>query len=393
MTSVIVATSSSDLARRVRVAVGEEVLVFPPDQLPTNPSQVLALAGDAEVVRAVLVEPSEGRLDDTLRMATRFDQQFPRVSVILVTDNKAELALPAMRAGVRDLLYRDASVGDIRWALEHARDAAAARTGGDDVRPATTGRVVMLTGPKGGVGKTMLATNLAVGLTRHAPHGTALVDLNLQFGDVRAVLGLTPEATLADAAMRVAESEDGASLRGFLTRHRSGLQALCAAPTPAAADVIDPEHVGLILGMLKEEFQYVVLDTGPGLSEHTIAALEHVSDLVLVTGADVPSVRALIKELQVLDSLGLPMARHLVVNLVERGGAVTTGDIETAVGRPVDVVVPRSPKVAQAAHDRVVLAESPGRDPASQALERLVARFTPQEQRPGLWRRLTGRSR
>ncbi len=376
MSSVILASASADLVRRVRVAAGGEVLVFTPQQLPSAPDQVLALVRGLNPVRTVIVDPAPGRVEDALRLAGRFDQQFPAVSVLLITDPSDDLALAAMRAGVRDLLYRDASVGDIRWALEKATEAADARVGITHAQSRVTGRVITVTSPKGGVGKTTVAVNLAVGLTVTAPHGTALVDTDLQFGDVSAALGLQPQRTLMDAAG--AQDEDPVrAFHGMLTRHPTGLQVLCGAATPAEGDAIPAETVSRVLEALKSDFRYLVVDTAPGMTDPTLAALEHTTDLVLVANLDVPSVRGLRKQLQVLDALQLTdAARHLVINRPRRSAGVSIADVEAAVGLPAHVVLPRSAKAARAGVAGVPVVHPGDGDRMSRAVMSLASRFT-----------------
>ena len=141
-----------------------------------------------------------------------------------------------MRAGIRDLLAPDADVAEIHAAVERAGQAAASRR--RVLRPAAetdryTGRVITIASPKGGVGKTTVSTNLALGLTAHAPQSTVLVDLDVQFGDCASALGLTPEYTLPDAVHGPA-SEDTMVLKTFLTQHPSGLYAVCGSESPAA---------------------------------------------------------------------------------------------------------------------------------------------------------------
>ena len=135
-----------------------------------------------------------------------------------------------------------------------------------------TGRVITIASPKGGVGKTTVSTNLAIGLTAAAPQSTVLVDLDVQFGDVASALSMVPEYTLPDV-VRGPASEDTMVLKTFLTQHPSGLYAVCGAESPAAGDTVRGRTIRL-LAMLAREFRYVVVDTAPGLSEQTLAALD-----------------------------------------------------------------------------------------------------------------------
>ena len=192
-----------------------------------------------------------------------------------------------------------------------------------------TGRVITIASPKGGVGKTTVSTNLALGLTAHAPQSTVLVDLDVQFGDCASALGLTPEYTLPDAVHGPA-SEDTMVLKTFLTQHPSGLYAVCGSESPAAGDTVSGEDVSRLLASLAREFRYVVVDTAPGLSEQTLAALDRATDVVMLTSMDVPGVRGLRKELDVLRELCMiPAGRHVVMNFHDPKGGLTVRDVET----------------------------------------------------------------
>jgi pilus assembly protein CpaE len=250
-----------------------------------------------------------------------------------------------------------------------------------------TGRVITVASPKGGVGKTTVASNLAIGLTASAPQSTVLVDLDVQFGDVASALGLVPEYALPDVVHGPAV-EDTMVLKTFLTQHPSGLYAVCGAESPAAGDTVTAADVSRLLTSLSREFRYVVVDTAPGLSEQTLAALDRATDVVMLSSMDVPGVRGLRKELDVLRELCMiPAGRHVVMNFADAKGGLSVRDVETAIGTGVDVVVPRSAAVPPTTNQGVPILASGRRDPAVKELRRLVARFaaTPIV-RPGRYR-------
>ncbi|USQ77466.1 AAA family ATPase [Ornithinimicrobium cryptoxanthini] len=379
MSSVILASGSTDLARRVRLASGDDLFVLAPEQVPTGPAQLLGLLNGSGPVQAVVLDVTgQDAPDASLGLAERFQEQFPRVAVLLVTDRPAELGLAALRAGVRDLVEPTLSIDEMRWALRRAVEAsAAAASGAGQSESAAVGRVITVASPKGGVGKTTLATNLAVGLANQSPQGTVLVDLDIQFGDVAAALDLDPTYTLGDVVHGSA-LQDVMGLKTLLTKHRTGLHVLSGVKSPAEADEVTAGHVSTIISLLKMEFRYVVLDTAPGLGAHTLAALDHTTDLVLVSSLDVPGVRGLRKEMELLDELDLPPAtRHIVVNFAERSGGLSVADVEATIGRRVDFTIPRSSKLVAATNRGHPILESPGRDRISRDLEAMVARFSP----------------
>jgi pilus assembly protein CpaE len=347
-------------------------------QLPEAPGWILDQ--DAQASCDVLVFGPGVPAAQALRLAAVFDVQLPAISLVLAAPPDPELALAAMRSGVRDIVDPAASVEDIRVLLERAGQAAENRRrkpAEEQAHGTGSGRIITVASPKGGVGKTTIATNLAVGLGRIAPMSTVIVDLDTQFGDVATALALQPEHTLAQAVSGAA-AQDPLVLKAFLTVHSGSIYALCAPHTPAEGDSITGEHVTRLLTQLASAFQFVVVDTAPGLGEQTLAALEKATDAVLVCGMDVSSVRGLRKEIEVLAELGLLPENHpIAVNLADHASGLTVRDIEATIRTPVDVVIPRTRAAAYATNKgEPVLSDKP-RDPASRALRELVSLFDP----------------
>ncbi|MGY1813066.1 AAA family ATPase [Blastococcus sp. SYSU D00820] len=389
MSRVVLAAADADLAGRVSLAADGDVAVLPPGRLPADPARLFEQLLDGELPDVLVVGPAAAPAE-ALSLAARLDVQCPGISLVLVAEPTPQLWQAAMRAGVRDLLRPAADPAELRAAIERAGAAAAGRR--RVLRPPTetaryTGRVLTVASPKGGVGKTTVATNLAIGLTAAAPQSTVLVDLDVQFGDVASALGLTPEYSLPDAVHGPA-SEDTMVLKTFLTQHPSGLFAVCGADSPAAGDLVTADDVTRLLAALAREFRYVVVDTAPGLSEQTLAALDRATDVVMLSSMDVPGVRGLRKELDVLRELCMiPAGRHVVMNFADARGGLSVRDVETAIGIGIDVVLPRSSAVPASTNAGVPLLQAGTRDPMAKELRRLVARFaaTPIV-RPGRYR-------
>jgi pilus assembly protein CpaE len=318
-------------------------------------------------------------------------------SVVVVAPADPDLWMSAMRAGVRDVLSADATTSDVAAVIGRAADLARARW---EASQAAAGsrpehRVIVVASPKGGVGKTTVSTNLAVGLARSGAGSTVIVDLDVQFGDVASALALAPEYSLPDT-VHGAASNDPLVLKTFLTRHPSGLHVVAGSESPAAGDAVTAEQVGRLIDTLRHEFRYVVIDTAPGLSDHTLVALEKATDLVLMSSMDVPGVRGLRKELDVLQELNLvPAGRHLVLNLADSAGALSMADVEATVGSPLDVVLPRTPAVPLSTNTGAPLLESGSRDAVARGLQTLLGRMLPDSgpRRSGLFGRLRAGSR
>ncbi|MGO4228192.1 CpaE family protein [Arthrobacter sp. YAF34] len=390
MSRFVLITPNSDFERLVRLAVTGlhgSLHVFQADYLPEGP---------ADILRQMMGEPPEVLIlgpglpvEGSLKLASVVDLQYPEISVVLAAKATPETVLQAMRAGVRDFLEPAADADTIRVLLERASLAAAGRRRG--LAPQATehadhggaGRVIAVMSPKGGVGKTTVATNLAVGLGKTSPMGVVIVDLDLQFGDVASGLLLEPEFTITDAVLGAA-SQDSMVLKTYLTVHPAGIYALCAPRTPIEMDRITGAHVAHLLEQLRQEFRYIVVDTAPGLGEHVLATLEQATDAVWICGMDVPSIRGMRTGFQILEELGLvPEHRHIVLNMADRRAGLSLKDVEATVGAPVDVVLPRSKNLPFSTNKGVPVLQDGSRDPASKGLRQLVERFKPEwEARP-----------
>jgi len=318
--------------------------------------------------------------DDALKLATVFDLQYPEISLLLVADPSAEIVLRAMHSGIRDVVTPEIEINELRVLLERACLAAASRRRG--MQPAAEsgqerGRVIAVMSPKGGVGKTTVATNLAVGLGALAPMSVVIVDLDLQFGDVASGLLLEPEHSITEAVHGPA-AQDSMVLKAFLTVHPAGIYALCAPQKPSDSDYITAEHVSRLITQLATEFRYVVVDTAPGLGEHCLATLELATDGVWVCGMDVPSIRGLRKCFSVLRELQLlPQGRHTVLNFADRKSGISVQDVEATIGVPVDTVIPRSRNLPFSTNRGVPILQGTTRDSATKGLKKLVERFDP----------------
>ena len=381
MSRFVLITPNADFDTRVRQAVagglpgGVQTFAF---VNPADPGELFANLNQERP--EVLILGPDVPIEDALRLATVFDVQLPELSVILVGEPDPDFILLAMRAGIRDILSPGSDPAQIRVLLERACQSFASRNRTTAVQQPDSGPrglVIGVFSPKGGVGKTTIATNIAIGLGRVAPMGVVIVDLDLQFGDVASGLYLNPEHTVTDAVSASA-SQDSLVLKAFLTVHPSSIYALCAPRTPVEADNITPQQVSRLIEQLAEQFQYVVIDTAPGLPEVGLAAMEQCTDVVWVSAMDVPSIRGLRSGLDILRRLDLlPETRHVVLNMADSKSGLSVQDVEATIGAPVDVSIPRSKAVAYSTNRGVPVLQDGRKDPAVKGLRQLVTRFDP----------------
>ena len=379
MMRVLVVGNDRDAAARWEQAVPGGVLAVPADPFPATPPELFALVNGTPRPDVVVLEPASA-LDRGLSLAESLtrDHQLP---VVLVTAHARQVGLQALRAGVSDIIDPTADPAQLQASLERVRARGMTPVPPPEPGlPTARGQVIGVVSPKGGVGKTTVATNVAVGLARRFPGQVALIDMDVHFGDVASALNLTPVYSLPDMTVGPA-SRDAMALKSLLTRHETGLFVVPGSESPAAADAVGVDAVNQLLAMLSAEFAWVVVDTSPGLAEHTLAVLDHTDHVILVTSLDVPGVRGLRKELDTLNALNMGFgAQTVVLNFFDAKRGLTVADVAATIKAPVDIVIPQATVVPVSVNQRVPLLQSDLRDPVTRSLQQLVSRVAPLEQ-------------
>jgi pilus assembly protein CpaE len=205
-------------------------------------------------------------------------------------------------------------------------------------------RSVAVHSPKGGVGTTTIATNLAMVAAMRRPDRVALVDLHLQFGQVATHLNLNVKQSLADVARDDSSMREPELLRTYATRHESGLHVFAAPTSPELAELITAQHVDRILTGLLQTYDSVILDTGSWLDERTMTAFEHAETVVFVVCPEISALKALHSLLDYLNETGSVSAKStFVLNNQFAREILRLRDVESALGARVAVEVPYDP--------------------------------------------------
>ena len=245
-----------------------------------------------------------------------------------------------LEIGAADVIVLPQSMETLLFALQKA-----ARANGD---APDSGTVVTVFSPKGGSGKTVLATNIAVA-ARRSGIPTLLVDLDLQFGDAALALAIAPRATIADLASSSGET-DVEKLKAFVcTDARSMLDLLPAPKRPEEAQVVGQPELAGVLGAARKAYGAVVIDTGPLFDGAMLAALDHTDRLVLVCNPEVTSLKNVRIGLETIDRLGFPRERvSIVANRIGAAGGVSRSEIEEALEAEIAFELPDDPAVPTA---------------------------------------------
>jgi pilus assembly protein CpaE len=322
-------------------------------------------------------------LESVLLMAAEIDRQQPDVEVLVVAEPTHSLWERAARAGIREIVSPVAGDDALRAAVERTMSTVVSRglrpPRGVDAPPAGGAHraLVVVRSPKGGSGKTFVASNVAVSLARQHPGEVVVVDLDLQFGDMASALGIEPSYTIADATANIDLTPT--ALKALLSTHESSLYALCGPPTPEESDVITAADVDAVLALLQEAFRYVVVDTGAGFDRWTSVAMDRATDMVLVCSMDVSSVRALRKDILTLPETAEGGARrHVVLNRANSRVALELREVEAALGTAVDVQVPSARCVPLHMNCGLAVVDAEPSSAVARQVAQLVERVAPE---------------
>ncbi|HYU99940.1 MAG TPA: AAA family ATPase [Pyrinomonadaceae bacterium] len=271
--------------------------------------------------------------DQAIKLIRRLTSEAPKTVLIAAANNAAhDLLLESLRAGAREFLKLPISAEELKTVLDRVVEFCA----GQVEVPKKKGRMIAVFSSKGGCGTSFIATNLAVATNAR----TALVDLNLQAGDLPLFLGIDPKYSFADMAENRARLDDSL-INSFVAPYSSNLWLLAAPKEADSADEIEPEHVFDVLQRLRESFEYIVLDPQHTFDSITLAALDLSDEIVLVLTLDIPAIRSTQRALEIFDRLGYPRKKiRIVVNRWSKQIDLDLRQVEKFLGEPVIGFIP-----------------------------------------------------
>jgi len=309
----------------------------------------------------------------------RLNATYPQLGTVFAVDEvSAEVLQGALRAGARDTV----AVGD-GFALDQAVGRVGALLAGITApavpavseRRAAPGRLVVVFSTKGGVGKSTIAINVAVTLARKSPERVALVDADLNFGDVAVLLGIPPQHTVADAAAAL-QLGDAELLRGLLARHESGCLVLPAPTEPMLGATLPADELVGVCSALQAMCGYVIVDTATQFDDAVLALVEAADDVLLVGSMDIPSVKNLKIGMQALDLAGIAGPKlRLVLNRANTQVKLDVREIEQVLGMRAEFPVPSDIAVPIAVNAGVAVVDQNPKAAVSRAIDHLSSQL------------------
>ena len=271
--------------------------------------------------------------------------------VMMSVQGEADYLRRSMLAGAREFLVKpfssDELTASIRQVSTREREKAsrigvpvAAGPGAGATFGGDGGQVVAVFSPKGGVGRTTVAVNMAVAAASELGKRVVLMDGSFQFGDVGVLLNLNPRSnSIADLVPILQEGEVD-SVETFIVDHTSGVRVLLAPPTPEIAETITPAIVKQVLDLLRNSYDLVIVDCTAFFNDTTLAILDSADTILTMLSLEITSIKNMRLFLEVADQLGYESGKvRLVLNRADSTLGIRVADVEHSIGRKVDETI------------------------------------------------------
>jgi pilus assembly protein CpaE len=340
--------------------------------------EVVGFAEHLDDWRAFLEQPADlvvvacyGHDDGVTTMVNHAVKHRPDRPVVVMSEASPNGFLrQAFEAGADDVITLPQAPEQVAFTLQKV----IARRKGLAVPGKAAAPLVAILGPKGGTGKTLIATNLAVALAQRDAN-VVLVDLDLQFGDIGLALGLSPERTMYDL-MKAGPPFDHEKLDRHLIRHPSGVKVLIAPTRPDQASAVSIDFLRDIYASLRTMCDAVVVDTPPGFTPEVIATIDVSTDICMVGMLDSLSLKNTKLGLETLDLMGYDTDHvSLVLNRADSRVGITPDDVSTIVGRSPDVAVPSDREIPRSVNEGTPIVAARPSSGAAKAFRSLADRY------------------
>ncbi len=346
--SVLIAENRRDTRELIKRYLMTEKVIEVVGEADTGPAAV-ELAG--RLMPDIVLIYSEMQQMDGYEACEKIAETCRNTSVIIMArEIGAEQVRKAMVSGAKDYITLPLDINrlistirltykkSVKFEIPKASDES------QDKKDRREGRIIGIFSTKGGVGKTTIALNLAVDMAKKTRKRIALVDLDLQFGDVALMANLEPEMTIADI-MEETASIDTSTINGLMTEYTTNLMVLASPPSPEYAEYIGGESIREILAFLRQTYDYIIIDMASSFSDATLAALDFADEIFMVSAMDIVSVKNVKIGIEIMKSLEYPDEKiKILVNMANPKLGIGYADLERIFERKIDYKIPEAKK-------------------------------------------------
>jgi pilus assembly protein CpaE len=331
-------------------------------------------SGEEAIQMAMEIRPDVVVMDinmpgmDGVAAAEIISQRLPASPIIMMSvHGEAEQLKRSLTAGAREFLVKPFSADEFSTTIRRVYEkelirrqqveaAMPAVPTGPQLDAADLGehQIIGVFSPKGGAGRTTIATNLALALHRETGGRVCLVDANLQFGDVGVLLNLNPKNRSMLDAVETGEP-DADITNSVVIDHSTGIRVLLAPPSPEGADLVTPAYLRKMVDHLRETHDFVVVDLPSALNDHSLAIMDAADQIVVLTALEITTIKNVRLFLEVADQLEYDRSKiRLVVNRSDSAQGIRIADVEASIRRSIDGTIVSDGRLAVLAVNRGV---------------------------------------
>ncbi|MBK9049449.1 MAG: response regulator [Chloroflexi bacterium] len=368
--------------------MADKIRILIVDDLPEtreNVRKLLQFESDVEVIAQAgngeqAIEMAKKHIPDVILMdinmpgidgigaCQRITQAVPVSQIIIMSvQSESDYLRRAMLAGARDFLTKPMSGEELITAIRRVYNSrpkvvpvSAQQFTGSPLSGVSAaapqprqGKVIAVYSPKGGIGCTTIATNLAVALAQSGKE-TLIIDGSLQFGDVAVMLNMKPTTSLIDLIERVNDL-DPDLVSSVVLSHKSGVKALLAPPRPEMAEHVTTEHIDPLISRVRQMYEYIIIDTASALTPITLGWLDTADKVCLVASQTLPSLTNASRYFDLAGQLGYETGKVLlVINEANPKRGISIKDVADTLKRQVFVAIPSDAPTVEAAIDQGV---------------------------------------
>ena len=331
-------------------------------------------SGEEAITKALELRPDIVVMDinmpgmDGIAAAEIISQRLPTSPIIMMSvHGEAEQLKRSISAGAREFLVKPFSADEFSTSIRQVYERelvrreqvastmpAAPVAAPLDAADLGEHQVIGVFSPKGGAGRTTIATNLALALQRETNGRVCLVDANLQFGDVGVLLNLNPKTRSMLDAVDGGEPDRDIT-NSVVIDHSTGIRVLLAPPSPEGADLVTPAYLRRMVDFLRESHDFVVVDLPSALNDHSLAIMDAADQIVVLTALEITTIKNVRLFLEVADQLEYDRSKiRLVVNRSDSAQGIRIADVEASIRRSIDGTIVSDGRLAVLAVNRGV---------------------------------------